>query len=124
MHDIHQLLNHHKNTVFFEKGNASVDCKLRPPSYENEYPMKGFTSFIGLTITESGMGVFADSFELTVNIDDVLKYTSKLPAKGWGISVKLPQLQYKEYSFYVESAAIDRTIGICLLKCSRSNKGI
>ena len=118
---IHHLLQHHKKTVFFNDG-VSVDCVLRMPSASDGYPLKGFTSFIGLTITESGTGVFADSFELTLNADDVFNYTEEIPARGWGISVALPQFNNEIFNFTIEDVAADRTLGMYLLKCSSNKK--
>jgi len=121
MTTLHDLLKLHKKTVFFND-KIIVNCILKPPSSSDEYPVKGLTSFIGLTVTESGMGVFADSFEITFNIDEISEYTSKTPARGWGVSVELPQLNYKMYSFFIENAAVDRTLGMYLVKCSASSK--
>lgn len=118
---LHQLLQHHKKTVFFND-KVCVDCVLKMPSASGGYPLKGFTSFIGLTITESGTGVFADSFELTLNTDDVFYYTEELPARGWGISVALPQFNNEIFNFTIEDVATDRTLGMYLIKCSSNKK--
>jgi len=118
---IHQLLQHHKKTVFFNDG-VSVDCVLKMPSASEGYPLKGLTSFIGLTVTESGTGVFADSFEITLNTDDVFNYTEELLTRGWGISVALPQFNNKVFDFIIEDVATDKTLGMYLIKCSSNKK--
>ena len=117
MKSIHELLKHHKKTVFFTE-QIAIKCLLKPPSSDIEYKVNGLTSFIGLTITESGAGVFADSFEITLNIDEVSEYTEIIPARNWGIVVFLPQLGNKPFSFIIENVATDRTLGLYLIKCS------
>lgn len=120
MSGIHDMLKIHKRSSLFSKRGTAVDCVLKSyPSHEG-YGVSGLTSFIGLTIEESGYGCYADSFELTLNADEVFEYTNQVPARGWIVTVRLPQMNDKIVPFYIEEVATDRTLGMYLLKCSTS----
>lgn len=118
MSGIHDLIKIHKRSSLFSKRGVGVECVLKPyPSHEG-YEVTGTTSFVGLTIDESGYGCFADSFELTLNADEVREKTNQIPARGWVIEVELPQMNNEIVPFCIEENAIDRTLGLYLLKCS------
>lgn len=122
MFDLHKTLKIHRKTVLVSGNGFSVNCWLKPDLSQKEFHVRGFSTFIGLTFDENGSGFFGDSFELTVNLDDVFENTKLLPARNWGVLVELPQLNYQKVLFAVEDAAIDRTIGIALLKCTATVK--
>ena len=92
---------------------------MTPPG-EESFSLKGFTTFTGITIQESGFGAFGDTFELTIDADDVLKYTNSIPTKAWSVSVTFPQMNNKTGTFRIENVAIDRLLGMYFLKCSAS----
>lgn len=114
---INDLLKIHKKVMFSPQG-TSVKTVLKPyPSHEG-YKLRALTNFVGLTIDESGYGCYADSFELTLNIDDLQTLTNSIPVRGWVLDVELPQLNNKVVQFYIEVVATDRTLGMYLIKCS------
>ena len=122
MFDLHKTLKIHRKTVLVSGNGFSVNCWLKPDLSQEEFHVRGFSTYIGLTFDENGSGFFGDSFELTVNLDDVFENTKLLPARNWGVLVELPQLNYQKVLFAVEDVAIDRTIGIALLKCTATVK--
>lgn len=119
MFNLHETLKNHKKSVLFGGNAFSVDCLLTPPG-EESFSLKGFTTFTGITIQESGFGAFGDTFELTIDADDVLKYTNSIPTKAWSVSVTFPQMNNKTGTFRIENVAIDRLLGMYFLKCSAS----
>jgi len=114
---IHDLLKIHKKTMFSQNKTA-VECILKQYPSHAGFNISGLTNFVGLTIDESGFGCYADSFELTLNVDEVLEHTSLVPVRGWVLSVKLPQMNNQIVPFYIEEVATDRTLGMYLIKCS------
>lgn len=122
MFDLHKTLKVHRKTVLVSGNGFSVNCWLKPDLSQEGFHIKGFSTFIGLTFDENGAGFFGDSFELTVNLDDVFEKTKLLPARNWGVVVEFPQLNFQKVLFAIEEAAIDRTIGIALLKCTATVK--
>jgi len=131
---LNDLLKLHKETVLFGEGGFPADCILKPTAGHeggNElsasadapasaFKVKGFSSFIGVTFDENQAGYFGDSFEITINLDELAKKTDLIPTKGWGITAYFPQMNGKAVNFIAESVAIDRTLGMCLFKCSAS----
>lgn len=116
---LNDLLRHHKNTVFFsQKGGNSVDVLLKPKINDDGYPLRGYTNFTGLDFTDGDKGFFGDSFELTINADDLFAKTDKKPVEGWFANVELPQMNNERVDFYVSKVAMDRTLGMYLLKCT------
>lgn len=112
------LLKKHKKTIFFGNQGVSLDCVIKPyPSHEG-YPVKLFTSFTGLTLDENGFGSFADTFEGTINLDELFEHTREIPTRKWCLSVIVPQMNNETVSMCIESVAIDRTLGMCLLRCT------
>lgn len=80
--------------------------------------MRGLSSFIGVTFDESGKGFCGDSFEFTIDVEDVKQYTDLTPERGWSIEIDLPQFNAQKVPFGIEEVAIDRTLGMYLLKCT------
>ncbi len=116
---LNDLLRLHKSTVFFaEKGGNSVDVILKTKINDAGYPLTGYTNFTGLSFADGDKGYFGDSFELTINADDLFKKTDKKPAEGWFVNVALPQMNNERVDFYVSNVAMDRTLGMYLLKCT------
>ncbi len=117
---LHELFKLHKETVLLDGNGFRVDCILKPTGTSKEIKMEGFSSFIGVSFQESNAGFFGDSFELTINVETLKKYTDLIPTKGWSVSVKFPQMDSTPVNFKVENVAVDRTLGMYLLKCSAS----
>ena len=120
MNNLHELFKIHKETVLVDGNGFAVDCVLKPINSNLSFDLKGFSSFIGVSFDESGMGYFGDSFELTINIDTVKKKTNLIPTRGWGIVVYFPQMNGKPVDFKIENVATDRTLGMYLIKCTAS----
>ncbi len=114
---IHNLLKIHKKTIF-STNKTAVDCWLKPFPSHAGFKVPAITNFVGLTIDESGYGCYADSFELTINFDDVQAETEQIPVKGWVLDVTLPQMNNAVIPFYIEEVATDRSLGMFLIKCS------
>lgn len=117
---LHNFLKIHKKTVLLAGNGFSVDCVLKQNAAHEGYPLKGFSTFVGLTFDESGNGFFGDSFEITIDFEDVREVTTLIPVQGWYIKVIFPQMNNAEVEFYIENVATDRTLGLFLLKCSAS----
>ena len=83
MFDLHKTLKVHRKTVLVSGNGFSVNCWLKPDLSQEGFQIKGFSTFIGLTFDENGAGFFGDSFELTVNLDDVFEKSTLLPARNW-----------------------------------------
>ena len=115
---LNQLLQIHKKTVLIGGNGFAVDCVLKQNASVEGFEIKAFSTFVGLTFNESGTGFFGDSFELTVDADDVRAKTNLTPTHGWFVDVTFPQMNNQTVTFAVENVAIDRTIGVYLLKCT------
>ncbi|MBQ9149861.1 hypothetical protein IJX73_02910 [bacterium] len=114
---LHDIFKIHKETVLFSKGGFNVECVLKPNIADEGYKLNGFSTFIGCTFSKDGDAFFGDVFELTINLDELSKYTDKIPVNGWVAIVHFPQIN-KDIDFQIENAPIDRTMGTCLLRCS------
>ena len=122
---LNNLLSIHKKTVFFGKnaGN-SVNVLLKTNPSDAGFDLTGYTNFVGLDFTDGDKGYFGDSFELTINVDDLAEKTDKKPVEGWIANVELPQMNNERVDFYVKNVAYDRTLGFYLLKCTAAtNEG-
>ena len=118
---LNDLLRHHKKTVFFsKKGGNSVAVILKPKINDEGYPLRGYTNFTGFNFVDGDNGYFGDSFELTINADDLFTKTDKKPAEGWFANVELPQMNNEKVDFYISNVAMDRTLGMYLLRCTAS----
>lgn len=117
---LNDLLKIHKQTVLIGGNGFAVDCVLKQNAAHYGWPLKGFSTFIGLTFEDSGRGYFGDSFELTIDAEDVRKVTNLIPARGWFVEVIFPQFNNTQVLFCIEDVAPDRTLGMYLLKCSAS----
>lgn len=117
---LNSLLKIHKKTVLVGGNGFSVDCVLKQNAAHTGWPIKGFSTFIGLMFDEKGVGYFGDSFELTLDIEDVKAVTDLVPVSGWFVEVTLVQFNNDKVLFYIEDVPIDRTLGMYLLKCSAS----
>ena len=115
---LHEIYQNHKTAVLLEGNGFAVDCLLKPYSSSEGYSLKGISHFTGVTFDENGNGYFGDAVDITLNIDSVKEYTELTPVHGWYIDVTFPQMQSCTVEFCVESVAIDRTLGMYLLKCS------
>lgn len=120
MNNLHELFKIHKETVLLEGNGFAVDCILKPPNSNTEFPLKGFSTFIGVNFDESGMGYFGDSFELTINVDALKKITKLIPTRAWSVVVNFPQMDGTPVDFKIENVATDRTLGMYLIKCTAS----
>lgn len=114
---LNSLLKIHKKSML-KNGGFSVDCILKQNASHEGYPLKGFSTFIGATFDESGAGYFGDSFQLTIDLEDLREKTDLIPVEGWFVDVTFPKMNNAVVSFRVENAPIDRTLGIILLECS------
>lgn len=114
---LHDIFKVHKKTVLFHEGGFQVDCTLKPNKESDTYNLSGFTNFTGATFTKDGEIIFGDTFELTINLDELSEYTERVPSQGWSVLVHFPQIN-KNVEFLIENAPIDRTLGTCLLRCS------
>lgn len=122
---LNSLLKLHNETVLVDGNGFAVDCILKENASHEGYPIKGFSTFVGVTFDESGVrntnnGYFGDSFQITLNLATVRKFTDKMPVEGWFIIVTFPQMNNAQVEFCVERAPIDRTNGRILLECSAS----
>lgn len=116
---LNNLLSIHKKTVFFgEKSGNSVAVILKPQPSDDGFDLRGYTNFTGLNFLDGDKGYFGDSFELTINADDLFEKTNKKPVEGWIANVELPQMNNERVDFYVKDTAFDRTSGYYLLKCT------
>lgn len=117
---LNELLEVHKETVLIDGNGFAVDCILKPTSTHSGFKLQCFSTFIGLSFTENGVGFFGDSFELTINVKSLKKLTDLIPIRGWSVGVKFPQMNGELVNFKIEDVATDRTIGTYLIKCSAS----
>ncbi len=123
--------------VMFDNGLFSTDCILYSPDgktqglgatlakdnpdYNSEDRIKCFCPYIGIDVnTDTGLGIFADRAEITINISSVKIGTIE---KGWLIDVYFPSLK-KWIKFKCEHAAIDRMIGTYLIRPTLVEKKI
>lgn len=120
MNNLHELFKIHKETVLLSGNGFSVDCILKPTSSHAGFELKGFSSFIGVSFDDSGMGYFGDSFELTIDFNALKEKTDLIPTRGWGVVVYFPQMNGSPVDFKIENVATDRTLGMYLIKCSAS----
>ena len=118
MFNLHETLKIHKKSVLLAGNAFSMDFILKPNKATEGFTVRGFSAFTGMTVEESGFGGFGDTFELTVDIEDVLKYTNQVPTNGWSVTGTFPQMNNKPGTFKIENVAIDRTLGMYFLKCS------
>lgn len=119
MFPLHNLLKVHKKTVFFGENGFSTKCILKPPGIKDGFEISGFVNFTGITIDESGFGNFGDTFELTINLDELKEKTEEIPVKNWMVDVYFPMID-KWKDFKIENAPLDRTLGMALLRCTAS----
>ena len=115
-----EMLAIHKETVLLTGNGFSVDCVLKPAKNHQGFSLKGFSTFIGVSFDDSGMGCFADSFELTIDINALKNLTNLIPTRAWEVEVKFPQMDKTPVNFRIENVATDRTLGMYLIKCSAS----
>lgn len=120
LNNLHDILKIHKETVLLSGNGFAVDCILRPTKSHAGFSVKGFSTFIGVTFDESGMGCFGDSFELTIDINALKPLTDLMPTRAWEVDVCFPQMNNKPVRFRIENVALDRTLGMYLIKCSAS----
>lgn len=120
MDNLHELLKIHKETVLLDGNGFGVDCVLKPTPTSKGFKMKGFSSFIGVSFEDNHSGYFGDSFELTINVETLKKLTDLIPTRAWSVSVNFPQMNGKPVNFKIENVALDRTLGMYLIKCSAS----
>lgn len=116
---LNDLFKIHKKSII-TNGGFSVDCVLKQNASHAGYPLRGFSLFTGATFDESGVGYFGDTFQLTLNLDDLREKTNLIPVEGWFVDVTFPQMNNAVVSFRVEHAPIDRTRGLILLECTAS----
>lgn len=83
------------------------------PDYDKDDKLGCFAPFIGVDIsTDTGLGIFADSAEVTINLTSV---KIGVVDKDWLIDIYFPSI--KEWKkFKCEHVAIDRMLGIYLIK--------
>lgn len=117
---LNDLLKIHKKTVLLGGNGFSVECLLKPFPDSEGYLMRGLSSFIGVTYDENGKGFCGDSFEFTIDVEDVKKYTDLTPTRLWSLAVDMPQFNAQKVPVVIEEVAIDRTLGMYLFKCTAS----
>ena len=120
LNNLHEMLKIHKETVLLSGNGFSVDCILKPKNSNAEFDLRGFSSFIGVSFDDSGMGYFGDSFELTIDFNALKEKTDLIPTEGWEVIVKFPQMNGEPVKFRIENVATDRLLGMYLIKCSAS----
>ena len=83
------------------------------PDYDKDDKLGCFAPFIGVDIsTDTGLGIFADSAEVTINLTSV---KIGVVDKDWLIDIYFPSIKdWKK--FKCEHVAIDRMLGIYLIK--------
>lgn len=117
---INALLKKHKKTCLIAGNGRAYECTLKPTSTAAGFPLKGVSNFVGATFDENGNGYFGDSFDITLDSDDVREFTNLTPVAGWFITVTFPEYNNTKVTFKIENVAIDRTLGMYLLHCSAS----
>ncbi|MBR1948222.1 MAG: hypothetical protein IKA30_00340 [Alphaproteobacteria bacterium] len=120
LNNLHEMLKIHKETVLLSGNGFSVDCILKPTKSHAGFQLKGFSSFIGVSFDESGMGCFSDSFELTIDFNALKEQTDLMPTRAWELIVNFPQMDGTPVKFRIENVALDRTLGMYLIKASAS----
>ncbi|MBO4738026.1 MAG: hypothetical protein J5606_00530 [Bacteroidales bacterium] len=115
---LNAIYQKHKKDVLIAGNGFAVDCVLKPYATAEGYSLKGISHFTGVTFDEKGEGYFGDSFDITLDVNDVKKYTQQTPVRGWYIQVTFPQYNNDVVEFCIENVAIDRTLGMYLLRCS------
>lgn len=117
---LNNLLKLHKKTVLLTGNGFSVDCILKPTASHKGYKLKGFSTFIGVTFEDNHVGAFGDSFELTLDVEALKEKTNEIPIRGWSVVVFFEQMAGVPVEFKIENVAIDRTLGMYLIKCTAS----
>ena len=85
------------------------------PDYDKDDKLGCFAPFIGIDIsTDTGLGIFADRAEVTINISSV---TIGIIDEKWLIDVYFPSVKMWK-KFKCEHVAIDRMLGLYLIKPS------
>ncbi len=85
------------------------------PDYDKDDKVGCFAPFIGIDIsTDTGLGIFADRAEVTINISSV---TIGIIDEKWLIDVYFPSVKTWK-KFKCEHVAIDRMLGLYLIKPS------
>ncbi len=85
------------------------------PDYDKDDKVGCFAPFIGIDIsTDTGLGIFADRAEVTINISSV---TIGIIDEKWLIDVYFPSVKMWK-KFKCEHVAIDRMLGLYLIKPS------
>ena len=85
------------------------------PDYDKDDRVGCFAPFIGIDIsTDTGLGIFADRAEVTINISSV---TIGIIDEKWLIDVYFPSVKTWK-KFKCEHVAIDRMLGLYLIKPS------
>lgn len=89
--------------------------------FNSDDKLSCFSSFIGIDIsTDTGLGIFADRAEITINISSV---KIGIIEKDWLIDVYFPSIK-KWQKFKCEFVAIDRMMGTYLIKPSLVEKKV
>ena len=90
---LNDLLRHHKKTVFFsKKGGNSVAVILKPKINDEGYPLRGYTNFTGFNFVDGDNGYFGDSFELTINADDLFAKTISYSGIQNNFHIDIPEI--------------------------------
>lgn len=85
------------------------------PDYDKDDKVGCFAPFIGIDIsTDTGLGIFADRAEVTINISSV---AIGIIDEKWLIDVYFPSVKTWK-KFKCEHVAIDRMLGLYLIKPS------
>lgn len=85
------------------------------PGFDKEDKLSCFAPFIGIDIsTDTGLGIFADRAEITINLSSVKIGVIK---EDWLIDVYFHSIR-KWKKFKCEHIAIDRMLGLYLIKPS------
>lgn len=85
------------------------------PDFNKDDKLNCFAPFIGIDIsTDTGLGIFADRAEVTINISSV---NIGVIAENWLIDIYFPSIK-KWKKFKCEHIAIDRMLGLYLIKPS------
>lgn len=115
-----KLFEKHKRAIV-DNGPFSTKCILRSPEGKIQDDLNCFSPYIGIDVnTDTGLGVFADRAEITINLSSVKIGTI---AEDWLIDVYYPMIN-QWVKFKCEHVAIDRMLGIYLIKPSLAQKQI
>lgn len=121
--------------VILDDGLFSTDCILYSPdgktqglgatlpkddkNYNADDKLRCFSPYIGIDInTDTGLGVFADRAEITINLSSV---EIGVIEKGWIIDVYFHSIK-KWVKFKCEHVAIDRLMGAYFIRPSLVEK--